>query len=423
MNDPKLFLRRLFAAAVAAADPAKVLPPFLPKAHRGRTLVLGCGKASAAMAAAVEQAWDGPLEGLVVTRYGHAVPCRQIELAEASHPVPDEAGMEAAARILKLAEGAKEGDLVLALVSGGGSALLTLPAPGLTLADKQSVNRALLSCGAAIGEMNCLRKHLSQIKGGRLAAAAHPAKVVTLVISDVPGDDPATISSGPTVPDPTTSAEALEILTRYGIDAGPAVRRHLESAASETPKPGDPRLGGQALHLIARPQASLEAAAALAREAGIAPLILGDALEGEARELGKAMAGIALQVRRHGQPVKAPAVLLSGGETTVTLRGQGRGGGRGGRNAEFLLGLGLALEGAPGIWGLAADTDGIDGSEDNAGALLGPDSLARARAAGRDPRADLAGNDAWGFFDAAGDLLVTGPTKTNVNDFRAVLVL
>ena len=418
MNDPKAFLRRLFAAAVAAADPAKVLPPFLPKGHKGRTLVLGCGKASAAMAAAVEAAWDGPLEGLVVTRYGHAVPCRRIEIAEAAHPVPDQAGVDAARRILALAQGAGADDLVLALISGGGSALLTLPAAGLTLADKQAVNRGLLACGAAIGEMNCLRKHLSAIKGGRLAAAAHPARVVTLVISDVPGDDPATISSGPTAADPTTSAEALEILTRYGIDAAPAVRRHLESPASETPKPGDPRLAGSELHLIARPQASLEAAAALARQAGITPVILGDALEGEARELGKAMAGIALQVRRHGQPVKAPAVLLSGGETTVTLKGKGRGG----RNAECLLGLGLALDGAAGIWGLAADTDGIDGSEDNAGALLGPDSLARARAAGRDPRADLAGNDAWGFFDAVGDLLVTGPTKTNVNDFRAVFV-
>ena len=419
MNDPKAFLRRLFAAAVAAADPAKVLPPFLPKGHKGRTLVLGCGKASAAMAAAVEAAWDGPLEGLVVTRYGHAVPCRRIEIAEAAHPVPDQAGVDAARRILALAQGAGADDLVLALISGGGSALLTLPAASLTLADKQSVNRGLLACGAAIGEMNCLRKHLSAIKGGRLAAAAHPARVVTLVISDVPGDDPATISSGPTVADPTTSAEALEILTRYGIEAAPAVRRHLESPASETPKPGDPRLAGSELHLIARPQASLEAAAALARQAGITPVILGDALEGEARELGKAMAGIALQMRRHGQPVKAPAVLLSGGETTVTLKGKGRGG----RNAECLLGLGLALDGAAGIWGLAADTDGIDGSEDNAGALLGPDSLARARAAGRDPRADLAGNDAWGFFDAVGDLLVTGPTKTNVNDFRAVLIL
>lgn len=419
MNDPKAFLRRLFDTAVAAADPLKVLPPFLPKGHEGRTLVLGCGKASAAMAAALEQVWDGPLEGLVVTRYGHAVPCKQIEIAEASHPVPDQAGMDAARRILALAEGAKAGDLVLALVSGGGSALLTLPAPGLTLADKQQVNRGLLACGAAINEMNCLRKHLSAIKGGRLAAAAHPAKIVTLVISDVPGDDPATISSGPTVPDPTTSAQALEILTRYGIAASAAVKQHLASPASESPKPGDPRLAGSELHLIARPQASLEAAAKVARDAGVTPVILGDALEGEARELGKAMAGMALQMRRHGQPAPPPAVLLSGGETTVTLKGKGRGG----RNAEFLLGLGLALDGAPGIWGLAGDTDGIDGSEDNAGALLGPDSLACARAAGRDPRADLANNDAWGFFDSVNDLVVTGPTKTNVNDFRAVLVL
>ncbi len=418
--DPRHLLRQLFDAALAVAQPAKVVPHFLPKAPpRGRLIVLGAGKASAAMAAAVEAAWSGPLEGLVVTRYGHGVPCRRIEIVEAAHPVPDAAGRDAARRMLEIAKGARADDLVLCLVSGGGSALLTLPAAGLTLEDKQAVNKALLACGAAIDEMNCLRKHLSAIKGGRLAAAAHPAQVVTLVISDVPGDDPAIIASGPTVPDPTTVEDARRVIARYGITPPAAVARYLESGHDETPKPGDPRLAGSQVHLIARPQASLEAAAAAARAAGVTPVILGDAIEGEAREVAKVMAGIALQVRRHGQPAAAPCVLLSGGETTVTLKGKGRGG----RNAEFLLALGVALHGAPGIWGLAADTDGIDGSEDNAGALLTPDSLARAHAAGRSGAADLADNDAYGFFQAIGDLLVTGPTLTNVNDFRAVLVL
>lgn len=422
-TDPASFLRQLFAAALAVAQPAQVIPSFLPSPATlrpgGRLIVLGAGKASAAMAAAVEAAWEGPLTGLVVTRYGHAVPCRRIEILEAAHPVPDAAGEAAARRILALARKAGPEDLVLCLISGGGSALLSLPAEGLTLADKQAVNKALLASGAAIGEMNCLRKHLSAIKGGRLAAAAHPARVLTLVISDVPGDDPAVIASGPTVPDPTSFADARQVLARYAITPPPAVAHHLEAAAEETPKPGDPRLAGQQVTLIARPQASLEAAALAARAAGVTPVILGDALEGEARELGKVMAGIARQVRRHGQPAPAPTVLLSGGETTVTLRGKGRGG----RNAEFLLGLGLALQGEPGVWALAADTDGIDGSEDNAGAILTPDSLARARALGRKGTEDLAANDAYGFFQALGDLLVTGPTLTNVNDFRAVLVL
>lgn len=417
---PPALLQALFRAALTAADPAAAVPRFLPPPPSGRVIVLGAGKASAAMAAAVETAWpDRPLEGLVVTRYGHAVPCERIEIVEAAHPVPDAAGEAAARRILALAEAAGPEDLVLCLISGGGSALLSLPAPGLTLADKQAVNRALLASGAAIGEMNCLRKHLSAIKGGRLAAAAHPAQVLTLVISDVPGDDPAVIASGPTVADPTTLADARAVLERHGIVPSPAVAARLADAAAETPKPGDPRLSGARLELIARPQASLEAAAELARAAGVTPVILGDSIEGEAREVARVMAGIAQQVRRHGQPAPKPCVLLSGGETTVTLKGKGRGG----RNAEFLLGLAVALEGTEGVWAIACDTDGIDGSEDNAGALVTPDSLVRAKAAGRDPKADLAANDAYGFFQALGDLVTTGPTLTNVNDFRALLIL
>jgi hydroxypyruvate reductase len=413
-------LRALFDAAIAAASPDKIVPAHLPPPPpKGRTIVLGAGKASAAMAKAVEEHWPGPLEGLVVTRYGHAVPCERIEIVEAAHPVPDEAGSKAAERILELARGAGPEDLVLCLISGGGSALLALPAPGLSLADKRAVNRALLASGADIGQMNTVRRHLSGIKGGRLAAAAHPAKVVSLLISDVPGDDPAAIASGPTVPDPTSFADARAILARHGIDPPPAVAAHLARAAEETPKPGDPRLTGVENRLIATPQASLEAAAAVARRAGVTPVILGDSLEGEAREVGRAMAGVALQVRRHGQPVGAPCVLLSGGETTVTVKGQG---GRGGRNTEFLLGLALQLRGLAGVWALAGDTDGIDGSEANAGALVTPDALERARALGLKPAELLAGNDAHGFFAALGDLVVTGPTRTNVNDFRAVLV-
>jgi hydroxypyruvate reductase len=360
----------------------------------------------------------GPIEGLVVTRYGHAVPCARIEVVEAAHPVPDAAGQGAARRILDLAEGAGADDLVLCLISGGASALLTLPAPDLSLDDKQAVNRALLASGADIAQMNVVRKHLSAIKGGRLAAAAHPAKVVSLLISDVPGDDPAVIGSGPTVPDPSTIADALAILERYRIEPPARVLEHLRAARDETPKPGDPRLAAAETIVIARPQASLEAAALLARERGLNPLILGDAIEGEAREVAKVMAGIALQARRHGQPAEPPCVLLSGGETTVTVRGRGRGG----RNAEFLLALAVQLGGAPGISALAADTDGIDGSEDNAGAMVTPDTLARAQAQGLDAKAMLADNDGYGFFSALGDLVVTGPTLTNVNDFRAILV-
>jgi hydroxypyruvate reductase len=420
-NDPGALLRRLFEAALAAADPALAVPRYLPSPpKKGRMIVVGAGKAAAAMAKAVEDSWPetSPLEGLVVTRYGHAVACRRIEVVEAAHPVPDQAGLDAAQRILDLAKGAGPDDLVLCLISGGGSSLLSLPAAGITLEEKQAVNKALLRSGAAIDEMNCLRKHLSAIKGGRLAAAAAPAKVISLLISDVPGDDPAVIASGPTVPDPTSFADARAILAKYDIDAPAAVVKHLEAAAEETPKPGDPRLAHCETHLIARPQDSLEAAAAVAQEAGVAPVILGDSIEGEAREVAQVMAGIASQVARFGQPAPAPCVLLSGGETTVTLRGQGRGG----RNAEFLLALTVALEGATGIHALACDTDGIDGSEDNAGAITGPDSLTRAAAAGLDAKAMLANNDGYGFFEALGDLIVTGPTLTNVNDFRAILV-
>ena len=394
-------------------------PAHLPAPPKGRTIVLGAGKASAAMAKAVEDHWPGPLEGLVVTRYGHAVPCKRIEIVEAAHPVPDAAGEAAARRILDLALGAGPDDLVLCLISGGGSALLTLPSEGLTLADKQAINKALLASGADIGQMNVVRKHLSAIKGGWLAAAAHPAKVVSLLISDIPGDDPAAIASGPTVADSSTFADARAVLARYGIEPPPAVQAHLARAAEETPKPGDPRLAAVENLMIAMPQRSLEAAAAMAREAGMTPLLLGDALEGEAREVGRVMAGIARSVLEHGHPLAQPCVLLSGGETTVTVRNKV---GRGGRNTEFLLGLAIQLQDTPGVWALAADTDGIDGSETSAGAIVTPDSLARAHALGLEPRELLAANDAWVFFDRLGDLVTTGPTLTNVNDFRAVLI-
>ena len=418
--DPRSLLRAMLDAAIAAALPERILPPYLPEPPAGRTIVLGAGKASGEMARVVEQHWRGPLEGLVVTRYGHAVPCRNIEIVEASHPVPDAAGRDAARRILELAEKAGPDDLVLCLISGGGSALLALPAEGLTLEDKQAVNKALLASGADIHQMNVVRKHLSAIKGGRLAAAAWPADLVSLLISDVPGDQPSSIASGPTVPDPSTFADALAILARFGIDPPPAVKAHLERGAEETPKPGDPRLADNVTTIIARPQASLEAAAEVARKAGVTPLILGDSLEGEAREMGRVMAGIARQVVTHGQPLAAPCVLLSGGETTVTVRAKG---GRGGRNTEFLLGLADQLHGLPGTWAIAGDTDGIDGSEANAGAVVTPDTLERARAAGLEAAGHLARNDAWSFFDGLGDLVSTGPTLTNVNDFRAVLVL
>ena len=416
--DPRQLLLDMLEAAIASAQPALCVPPHLPKRPKGRTIVVGGGKASAAMARAVEDAWDGPLEGLVVTQHGYRVACDRIEIVEASHPVPDTAGEAAARRILDLASSAGPDDLVLCLISGGGSALMPLPAAGLTLTDKQAVNRALLRSGATIGEMNCVRKHLSAIKGGRLAAAAAPAEVVTLLISDVPGDSPAVIASGPTVPDPTTFADALAILEKYAIAESNAVVAHLRAAAEETPKPGDPRLAGGETILVATPQMALEAAASVARRRGVTPVILGDAVEGEAREVAKVHAAIARQVARRGQPSPPPAVLLSGGETTVTVRGKGRGG----RNAEFLLALAVALDGAPGIFALAADTDGIDGTEDNAGAVIAPDSLARAAAAGLNAKALLADNDGYGFFAALDDLVITGPTLTNVNDFRAILI-
>ena len=415
---PEILLRRLFDAAVGAADPALCVPRHLPPPPPGRTLVIGAGKAAAAMARAVETHWPGELSGLVVTRYGHGVPCERIEVVEAAHPVPDEAGRKAAARMLAAVRGLTADDLVLVLISGGGSALLALPFEGIALADKQQINRALLRSGAGIGEMNCVRKHLSAIKGGRLAAAAHPARVLTLVISDVPGDDPAVVASGPTVADPGTCAEALAILEAHRIDVPPHVRQLLASGAPETPKPGDPRLARSETRVIATAQAALAAAAEAARAAGVAPLILGDAIEGEAREVAKALAGMAKSCARHGAPLRPPCVLLSGGETTVTVRGQGRGG----RNAEFLLALAVALDGAAHIHAIACDTDGIDGSEDNAGAWLADDTLARARALGIDARGRLADNDGYGFFAALGDLVVSGPTRTNVNDFRAIYI-
>ncbi len=418
MIEPRAFLTGLFQAAIGAASPAKTLAGFLPAPPKGRTIVVGAGKAAASMAAAVEAAWEAPLEGLVVTRYGHGAPTKRIEVVEAAHPVPDAAGEKAALRILERMKNLTADDLVLCLISGGGSALLAAPAPGLTLDDKRAINRALLKSGADIAEMNCVRKHLSAIKGGRLALAAAPARVVGLVISDVPGDDLSIVASGPTVADPTTSAEALAILRRYRIDAPARVLAHLESAASETPKPGDPRFDAVANALIATPQTSLRAAAVAARARGVTPVLLGDAIEGEAREVGKAFAGIALFAALHGEPARSPCVLISGGETTVTVRGNGRGG----RNAEFLLGLALALNGAPGVYALAGDTDGVDGSEDNAGAYVAPDTLARAAALGLEAKDRLADNDAYSLFEALGDLVVTGPTLTNVNDFRAILI-
>lgn len=416
--DPRQLLLNMFNAAVEAASPEKCVPPHLPPAPKGRTIVLGAGKAAGAMAKAVEDHWSGPLQGLVVTRYGHGAPCERIEVIEAGHPVPDAAGRKAAERILALTQGLTRDDLVLCLISGGGSALLALPVDGLSLTDKQSLNKALLKSGATISEMNCVRKHLSAIKGGKLAAAAAPARVVALLISDVPGDDPCVIASGPTVADSTSAADALAILEKYGIAAPEHVRAHLASPRSETLKPGDPRLDGIVNVTIATPQISLEAAAAVAQSAGATPMILANSIEGEARDVALVHAAIARQSYDFGQPLAPPCVLISGGETTVTVRGNGRGG----RNAEFLLALGVALDGHPGVHAFAGDTDGIDGTEDNAGALLAPDSLSRAAALGVEAKARLANNDGYGFFSAIGDLVVTGPTRTNVNDFRAILV-
>jgi hydroxypyruvate reductase len=421
-SDPRALLRRLFDAAIEAAQPSHNVPPHLPRPQelgKGRLVVIGAGKASAAMARAVEDHWAGELAGLVVTRYGYAVPCQRIEIVEAAHPVPDAAGLAAAKRLFDVVRGLTVDDIVLCLISGGGSSLLPLPIEGLTLEHKQQLNRELLRSGASIGEMNCVRRHLSAIKGGRLAAACHPARLLTLAISDVPGDDPINIASGPTVPDPTTCAEALAIVRRYGIDLPVEVRAVLESGRGESIKPGDPRLARAEIRLVATPQKSLAAAAQVAREAGVTPLLLGDAIEGEARDVGKVMAGIARSVARHGQPLAPPCVLLSGGETTVTVRGKGRGG----RNVEFLLSLAVALDGAPNVWAIAGDTDGVDGAEEIAGAIVAPDTLARAWSRGIRAADRLMDNDGHGFFEALGDQVVTGPTLTNVNDFRALLVL
>jgi hydroxypyruvate reductase len=432
LSNPQAFLLRLYRTAVQRAQPLHSMAAHLPPVPKGRTVVLGAGKAGGSMAQALEALWplEAPLSGLVVTRYGHVPPRpeglpRRLDVVEAAHPVPDAAGLAAAERILALTQGLTEDDLVLCLISGGGSALLTLPAEGLTLEEKQRINRALLESGAAIGEMNCVRKHLSRIKGGRLAAACAPARVVTLTISDVPGDDPSVIASGPTVPDATTCADALAILDRYRIEVPAAVRAELQAGELETPKPGDACFDGHAVHMIATPQQSLEAAAEAARAAGIAAYILSDEIEGESREVGKVHAALARAVARHGQPFARPCVILSGGETTVTIRQRPPGSpkGRGGRAGEFCLGLAQALQGQEGVWAIAADTDGIDGVEDNAGARVSPDPLARAAAQGLRIGGYLDRNDAYGYFEALGDLVVTGPTNTNVNDFRALLIL
>ncbi len=411
----RVLLRGLFDTALQAVDPLLSVPRHLPPRPRGRTVVVGAGKAAARMALALERAWDGPLSGLVVTRYGHGEPCQRIEVLEAGHPVPDDAGLQATRRILQQVVGLGPDDLVIALISGGGSALLAAPAEGLTLADKRQVTGALLRSGANIGEMNCVRRHLSSIKGGKLAQACGAAMVWTLVVSDVPGDDARTVASGPTLADGSAAADALAVLRRYGIEPPPAVLQVLQ--APPVPAYRGP-MGERHWRVIATAQGALEAAAAAARAQGLNPLVLGNALEGEARHVGAALAGIAHQVARHGQPGPAPCVLLSGGETTVTVTGAVRGG----RNAEYLLGHLIALSEQPRVWALAADTDGIDGSESNAGAVFGPDSWQRARDLGLDARGLLARNDAFSFFDALGDLVVTGPTRTNVNDFRATLV-
>ncbi len=416
--DPRLLLRRMFDAAVASAQPARCIAAHLPEPPRGRTIVIGCGKASAAMARAVEDQWPAELSGLVVTQYGYAVPCRYITIVEAAHPVADEAGCGAARRMLELVRDLTPDDLVLCLISGGGSALLPLPLQGLGLAEEQALGRELLKSGAAISDMNCVRRHLSGIKGGRLAAACHPARVLSLVISDVPGDRPLDIASGPTVGDPTTCADALAIVRRLGLSLPERALEILSSGRGESVKPGDPRLAAASTRIVAAPQMALEAAAQLALSAGITPYILGDAIEGEAREVGKVLGAMALQAARRRQPFRPPCVLLSGGETTVTVRGAGKGG----RNVEFLLSLALALDGQPQVYALAADTDGVDGREAIAGAYLAPETLARARALGLDARQMLAENDAHSFFLALGDSVVTGPTLTNVNDFRAILV-
>jgi hydroxypyruvate reductase len=414
MTDPRRLLLSLFEAAIAAAQPALRIPAFLPPRPKGRLVVVGAGKASAAMARAVEDNWQGPLAGLVVTRYGHGVACKHIEIVEAAHPVPDAAGMAAAARMMDLVRGLGREDLVLALMSGGGSAVLSNPAPPVTLEMFRALTSALLKSGANIVEINTVRKHLSTISGGRLAAAAAPARVLTLGISDVPGDDPSTIGSGPTVPDPTTLDDARAVLAKYGISPAPEIAARLADPAAETPK----ALPHAAYRMIAAPIQSLDRAAEIARAAGFAVHSLGPDLEGEARDVAAAHADLVRRIKGGHGPVAVPCVLLSGGETTVTVRGKGRGG----RNAEFALALALALDGLADVWALAGDTDGIDGTEDNAGAIVAPDTLARARTLGLAAQDRLADNDGYGFFAKLGDLVATGPTHTNVNDFRAIVI-
>lgn len=418
--DTRALFGGLFTAAVAAADPERVIRDFLPQKPTGRTIVIGAGKASAQMAAAFEKAWDAPLEGLVVTRYGYATPCERIEVIEAAHPVPDEAGLVASRRLLESVEGLTSDDLVVALISGGGSALLPSPPNGMSLDDEIAVNEALLASGAPISAMNTLRKHLSTIKGGRLALAAHPAKVVSLIVSDIPGDNPAFVASGPTVPDRAAREEALAIVRDYGLKLPDAALRQLQSEAAEAPSPDDPAFAGNEVHVIASAARSLEAAAEEASRHGIQAVILSDAIEGEARDVAGMHAAIAREIAARDRPFRKPVLLLSGGETTVTIRGKG---GKGGRNSEFLLALALAIEGVEGVHAFAADTDGIDGSEDNAGAFADFTSAARIRAAGIDPKQALGRNDAWTAFDAVGDLFAPGPTGTNVNDLRAILIV
>lgn len=416
--DPKAFLTSIFDAAVAAADPEKTIVKYLPAKPKGRTIVIGFGKGAAQMAQAFEKLWEGPFEGLIVTRYGYDAPTQKLEVLEASHPVPDEAGLNAAARMLKLVDGLSADDLVIALVCGGGSALLPAPAGALTLTDEIAVNEALLASGAPIAAMNCVRKHVSNIKGGRLAAACYPARVVSLVVSDIPGDNPALVASGPTVPDATTREDALKIVETYGMKLPEAVMAHLRSPQADAPMPDDPRFAGNAVHVIASAAVSLEAAAAESKRLGIEAVILSDAIEGEAREVGGVHAALVREVATRNRPFAKSVLILSGGETTVTLRVKGKGG----RNSEFLLAFAIGVDGVAGIYALAADTDGIDGSEDNAGAFCDGSTVARMRAAGIDAKAMLQGNNAWTAFNAVDDLFVPGPTGTNVNDLRAILV-
>jgi glycerate 2-kinase len=419
MTDPRSLFQTMFSAAVDAADPERMIGQFLPQKPKGRVVVVGAGKGATQMAAAFERQWDGPIEGVVVTRYGYASACARLEVLEAAHPVPDEAGLAASGRLLQAVHGLSADDLVVALISGGGSALLPAPPVGMTLADEIAVNEALLASGAPISAMNTVRKHLSRIKGGRLALAAYPARVVTLVVSDIPGDNPAFVASGPTVADAASRMEALGIIDAYGLSLPQAALLHLQSEEADAPNPDDSRFAGNEVHVIASAARSLEAAAEAAGQAGIEAVILADSIEGEARDIASMHAAIAREIATRDRPFKKPVLLLSGGETTVTIRGKG---GKGGRNSEFLLALALAVDGVDGIHAFAADTDGIDGSQDNAGAFADHTTARRMRQAGMDPKAALARNDAWTAFDAIGDLFVSGPTGTNVNDLRAVLI-